>query len=450
MRKSNLLFILLFVANTVVFAQVEVLPNGNLGIGTDNPQHRLDVVGDMRISERINTATGVIRTTTNNAAISLRVNNTLAGFTGSLVNSNVSFGMFALNSYGSGRGNTAIGFNALDWNEGSSNTALGNNALNVMMTGSFNTAVGANASTANMFGSRNTIIGASAGGWQDDLNNTIVIGYGVMATADNQVRIGNYQVTSVGSSVMWSTVSDGRAQTNIRTNVPGLDFINRLQPVTYNMNLDAMDELMKIDKNGKNGIEMSPELLEQERKAREFKQNIVQTGFLAQDVEKAAKTLGYDFSGVDVDGMGIYGLRYAEFVVPLVKAVQELSAQNEQLIQRIEMLERGSDIGIRNNAVGQPTFNDLFTSGNPAVLHQNVPNPFSQATQINYYLPANVTTAYLCFYDLQGKQLRQITLTQRGAGSEIISSSQFAPGIYLYALIADGQEVDVKRMILTE
>ena len=46
--------------------------------------------------------------------------------------------------------------------------------------------------------------------------------------------------------------------------------------------------------------------------------------------------------------------------------------------------------------------------------------------------------------------MRQIALTQRGEGAELISASQLAPGMYLYALIADGQEVDVKRMILTE
>jgi hypothetical protein len=39
---------------------------------------------------------------------------------------------------------------------------------------------------------------------------------------------------------------------------------------------------------------------------------------------------------------------------------------------------------------------------------------------------------------------------QRGENSQLISGSEFEPGIYLYALIADGQEVDVKRMILTE
>jgi len=50
----------------------------------------------------------------------------------------------------------------------------------------------------------------------------------------------------------------------------------------------------------------------------------------------------------------------------------------------------------------------------------------------------------------EGKQLRQIALSGKGEGSQLIHGSQFSPGIYLYALIADGQEVDVKRMILTE
>ena len=82
-------------------------------------------------------------------------------------------------------------------------------------------------------------------------------------------------------------------------------------------------------------------------------------------------------------------------------------------------------------------------------LEQNIPNPFNQSTQIKFYLPETVKVAQLCIYNLQGAQLKQIPLTQRGAGSEIISGSQFAAGIYLYALIVDGKEVDVKQMILT-
>ena len=61
-----------------------------------------------------------------------------------------------------------------------------------------------------------------------------------------------------------------------------------------------------------------------------------------QEVERAAQESGFIFSGVDApDNTGdLYGLRYAEFVVPLVKAVQEQQAIIDQLKARIEELEK--------------------------------------------------------------------------------------------------------------
>jgi hypothetical protein len=49
---------------------------------------------------------------------------------------------------------------------------------------------------------------------------------------------------------------------------------------------------------------------------------VTHTGFIAQEVEAAALALGYDFSGVDApkNKTDFNGLRYAEFVVSLVKA----------------------------------------------------------------------------------------------------------------------------------
>ena len=76
---------------------------------------------------------------------------------------------------------------------------------------------------------------------------------------------------------------------------------------------------------------MPQELIDINNKARADKEKQVQSGFVAQDVEAIAKRLGYDFSGVEVDEIGMYSLRYGEFVVPLVKAVQELSEQNNRL-----------------------------------------------------------------------------------------------------------------------
>jgi len=62
---------------------------------------------------------------------------------------------------------------------------------------------------------------------------------------------------------------------------------------------------------------------------------------VAQEVEEVAKKINYDFSGVDAPESenGFYSLRYGDFVVPLVKAVQELNKKNEELEQRIQKLE---------------------------------------------------------------------------------------------------------------
>jgi len=79
------------------------------------------------------------------------------------------------------------------------------------------------------------------------------------------------------------------------------------------------------------------------------KENTVMTGFIAQEVEKAAQKTGYDFDGIvkpkDMT-QNNYGISYASFVVPLVKAVQEqqvlieaLQKQNALLLQRLNKVE---------------------------------------------------------------------------------------------------------------
>ncbi len=51
--------------------------------------------------------------------------------------------------------------------------------------------------------------------------------------------------------------------------------------------------------------------------------------------------MNYDFSGVDAakNDKDLYGLRYSDFVMPLVKAVQELSAKNDDMQQQIDELK---------------------------------------------------------------------------------------------------------------
>jgi len=85
-----------------------------------------------------------------------------------------------------------------------------------------------------------------------------------------------------------------------------------------------------------------------------------------------------------------------------------------------------------------------------AALFQNNPNPFNAATEIKMTIPENVGFATVMIYNLEGKQMKNIQVRDRGEVSVKISGSELSAGMYLYALIADGKVVDTKRMILTQ
>lgn len=51
---------------------------------------------------------------------------------------------------------------------------------------------------------------------------------------------------------------------------------------------------------------------------------------------------------------------------------------------------------------------------------------------------------------MNGTQLQQYSITGTGKQTVAISGNSFQAGMYLYALVIDGKEVDTKRMILTK
>ncbi len=76
-------------------------------------------------------------------------------------------------------------------------------------------------------------------------------------------------------------------------------------------------------------------------------ESIRHSGFVAQEVEKAAKEAGYDFNGIIVpeNDRQTYSLSYAQFVVPLVKAVQEQQIIIENLKKQVEQSEIKAVVG---------------------------------------------------------------------------------------------------------
>jgi len=386
-------------------------------------------------------------------------------------NDNTAVGRVAL-AYNTGDYNTAIGSVSLYSNtSGSYNTANGFCAMSDNMSGEQNTAIGGFALMSNTKGNCNTVIGFGADVAVDNLTNTTVIGSYAMATESNQVVIGNSTVNKIGGYAEWTTYpSDGRAKKNIQENVPGLNFINRLQPVTYNLDLNVLDELQKSDNPKINSFRdslrmaASPEEKAVMANARADKEKEVYSGFVAQDVEKAALSVGYNFNGVDApqNGKGAYGIRYAEFVVPLVKAVQELSAKNDQLQQQVNELtglvnkllgKDAIDAGAlrsENSGASATGLTELAAEA-PASLEQNIPNPFNHTTVIHYTLPETCTSAKILITNTAGRAIQQFPLSVSGGHDNItIKGGSLQAGVYLYSLICDGKVVDTKRMVLTK
>jgi hypothetical protein len=272
---------------------------------------------------------------------------------------NTGIGFAALNSNTTGTWNTAIGNACMPYSTiGQNNAALGSGALYSNTTGSYNLAVGSrsliNNTTAigntavgyqalfnTITGYDNTAVGVNSGPNTATLTNTTALGANAITTVSNSVVIGSTSVTSIGGYANWTNLSDARFKTNINPEKHGLDFILKLEPVTYQLNLKKLNHFLYGDKT--DSLYQAKVFEENNPKER-----ITYTGFIAQQVEKAAMEIGYDFSGVEkpANDHDHYRLSYSTFIVPLVKAVQEqqeminaLKEENSQLQQKQTELE---------------------------------------------------------------------------------------------------------------
>ena len=100
--------------------------------------------------------------------------------------------------------------------------------------------------------------------------------------------------------------------------------------------------------------------------------------------------------------------------------------------------------GIRKNSTNIKQTKTTDTS-----IFQNTPNPFSNETEIKYYMPENADNACIYVFSLNGNLLLTKPITQMGNGSIVISNSELEAGMYIYTLAVGGVEVDSRRMVLT-
>lgn len=370
---------------------------------------------------------------------------------------NTALGSNALYDNTDGTGNTATGEYSLYINTtGNSNTAVGNASLFLSSTGNNNTAVGNSALSLNFTGSNNTAIGYNANVTSGNLSNATAIGYAASVDSSNKVRLGNNFVNSIGGEVNFTNYAADNIKKDIEENVPGLKFINALRPVTYNLNL--VGQTVKVAGNiPSNNSKVSSFLKTANSMTTEVSKQIGEirfTGLLANEVATAANALDYDFSGIDKNGTTT-GLRYAEFVMPLIKAVQELSKKNDEKDKKINDLQQQIDdlkamITTGNQSSARNTQQSVAATLAGAMLQQNTPNPFANSTIIHYTLPTTYSSAIIKVTNAKGDVVKQIRLTGSGNGNIQLDASSLASGTYQYSLFINEQLIGSRTMMLVK
>jgi hypothetical protein len=234
---------------------------------------------------------------------------------------NMLLGSNAGSAMTTGGSTVAIGATALLLSTSASEVvAIGRAAMEQGLSGDRNTAIGNAALYKNDGGNDNTAIGYRAG-WANNANNNTTgsnnsfIGneaLGASATASNVITLGNSSIATIRAQVTTITsLSDIRDKTNIMPLNYGIDFIKKLNPVSFDW--DMRD-------GGKIGIS--------------------EIGFIAQELQQAQIDSQINIpnlvSDINPDKLEA---SYGVLIPIMVKALKEQQALIDELKQRILNLE---------------------------------------------------------------------------------------------------------------
>lgn len=186
-----------------------------------------------------------------------------------------------------------------------------------------------------------------------------------------------------------------------------------------------------------------------EFKTNEFKDhnfpNGKNMGVIAQELQKVIP------EAVVADNEGYLSVNYIAIIPVLIEALKENKVSFDKTIdslsKEITLLKKKNKDGkdTKNVRVENETLISDFNS--PAVLLQNIPNPFSSATSIGFEIPKEAGSASINIYDANGKPIKKYEI-KAGEKSIDIQGKELPSGLYLYALIVDGKVIDIKKMIL--
>ena len=248
---------------------------------------------------------------------------------------------------------------------------------------------------------------------------------------------GNMKVTGTIDDTLVSS-SDARLKEDVQPlsenasnrGLSILDMLESLTPVSFKYKKIEEDAKLAVDDEGEDleTEELPNPVMEKEH-----------FGLIAQELQEVYPNLVYEKDN------GYLAVNYVELVPVLMQAIKELNA-------KVAMLEANkvncSPLTSGEQETLSLPLNQEQWAGSS--MEQNVPNPFTEKTDIAIYLPESVREATLYIYDLSGKQLEQHPIEGRGETVMTIHADKVDAGMYVYSLIADKKVVTTRKMIVVK
>ena len=262
------------------------------------------------------------------------------------------------------------------------------------------------------------------------------VSYGIRAGTGNSG--GFYAAVFDGSTYTFGsnyTSSDRNLKRNIKDFGDAMSIINKLQPKNYEFKTDEKYASLNLATGTHYGLlaqdleQVLPNLVHET--PFELNSNLKQQapGPDAAKAESGKKEM-----------MNIKGVNYTELIPIMIKAMQELSKQNDDLKNQVSTLTA---------TVSQLTKSTGVVSASTASINQNFPNPFTKSTVISFNVPQGSNANIIVSQTGSGKVIKAIPLSA-GTSQLTFDGVSLAAGSYSYSLYIDGKKIDTKQMIINK
>ncbi|MCW3104413.1 MAG: hypothetical protein JWO09_2853 [Bacteroidetes bacterium] len=266
------------------------------------------------------------------------------------------------------------------------------------------------------------------------------------------------------TSGSWTGYSDKRLKKDIAPFKDGLSVLRQVNPVTYKFNGvgNLSTEETHIGVIAQDIQPVAPycvgtgKLVVKQSQSSVFGNSIAIPADSAGEAQAIVSPLTYNYDGL---------------IYVMINSIKQLDSINTALVSKDAM--KDATIAKMENKINkldsmlnaystatqstQQSNSNLQTANNVTdvqlsnknivVLDQNSPNPFAEQTTINYYLPEDVKTAQMLFYNSNGLLIKTVELTSKGKGQVNVFANDLTKGVYTYTLVVDGKIVETKKMV---